>query len=71
LFAVCNKDARYSRRTHSPDGRAPNQDGIRSLVEKPFVILYRLSEDVAEIVAVLHGARDLPSMIAARADRKD
>jgi toxin ParE1/3/4 len=44
-------------------------DGIRCLVEKPYVLLYRVAEDVIEIVAVVHGARDLPAVLRARIER--
>lgn len=39
---------------------------LRSLFERPYVLIYRVDGDVAEIVAVLHAARDLPATIAAR-----
>lgn len=35
-------------------------DGIRALSERPYVILYRYHQDRAEILAIVHGARDLP-----------
>lgn len=44
-------------------------DGIRNLVERPYIILYRLIGDDAEIVALLHGARDLPAALANRIAR--
>jgi toxin ParE1/3/4 len=40
--------------------------GLRSLVERPYVILYRVDGAVAEIVAIIHGARDLPAALAKR-----
>jgi toxin ParE1/3/4 len=41
-------------------------EGLRSLYERPYLLVYRLNENDAEIVAVLHAARDLPAAIAAR-----
>jgi toxin ParE1/3/4 len=45
-------------------------EGLRSLVERPYLILYRIEGDAAEIVAILHGARDLPAALAARIARE-
>lgn len=45
-------------------------EGMRSLVERPYVILYRLVGEDAEIVAFLHGARDLPAALANRIARE-
>jgi toxin ParE1/3/4 len=41
-------------------------DGLRSLTERPYVLIYRVIDETAEIIAVLHGARDLPAALAAR-----
>jgi plasmid stabilization system protein ParE len=35
-------------------------------VERPYIILYRVINDTAEIVAIVHGARDLPAALARR-----
>lgn len=40
--------------------------GLRSLVERPYIIFYRLDGDRPEIVAIVHGARDLPAALSAR-----
>jgi toxin ParE1/3/4 len=40
--------------------------GLRSLVERPYIILYRSVDSTAEIVAIVHGARDLPAVLASR-----
>lgn len=40
--------------------------GVRSLVERTYVILYRVMDSTAEIVAIVHGARDLPAVLASR-----
>jgi|CXWL01.1.fsa_nt_gi toxin ParE1/3/4 len=42
---------------------------LRSLVERPYVLFYRVIGDTAEIVAIVHGARDLPKALAARIAR--
>jgi len=46
-------------------------EDLRSLSERPYVLIYRLIGEHAEIVAILHGARDLPAALAARIDRED
>jgi toxin ParE1/3/4 len=40
--------------------------GLRSLVERPYIVLYRVLNDTAEIVAIVHGARDLPAILSKR-----
>lgn len=55
--------------TRSLDVRALGPD-LRSLFERPYVLLYRVIADNAEIVAVLHSARDLPAALAARIERE-
>lgn len=44
-------------------------DSLRSLVDRPYVLIYRLAGDDAEIIAILHGARDLPAALASRLER--
>jgi plasmid stabilization system protein ParE len=39
-------------------GRPGEQEGTRELVFSPFVIVYRLKDDVAEILYIWHGAQD-------------
>jgi toxin ParE1/3/4 len=41
-------------------------EGVRGLWEKPYVLLYRITPDVVEILAIVHGARDLPAVLASR-----
>jgi len=36
--------------------------GLRSITEGNYIIFYRLVDDGIQIVRVLHGARDLPSL---------
>jgi toxin ParE1/3/4 len=45
-------------------------EGLRSLSERPYVMIYRIVGDTAEIVAMLHGARDLPAALAARIEKE-
>lgn len=57
----------------SPMAGRPRPDlgeGLRSLFERPYVLIYRIEGDLVEIAAVLHAARDLPSAIAARIQGK-
>jgi toxin ParE1/3/4 len=58
---------------HPLAGRSREElgEGVRSLSARPYVLLYCLTDDTAEIVAVLHGARDLPAAVAARIVRED
>lgn len=39
-------------------GRPGERKGTRELVSPPYVIMYRLKEDVAEILYIWHGAQD-------------
>jgi toxin ParE1/3/4 len=39
-------------------GRPGEQAGTRELVSAPYVIVYRLKDDVAEILHIWHGAQD-------------
>jgi len=58
---------------HALAGRPRDElgEGLRSLSAQPYVLLYRLTDGTAEVVAVLHGARDLPAALAARIVRED
>lgn len=40
--------------------------GLRSVVVHPYVLFYRVSETTVEIVRVLHGRRNLPSIFGKR-----
>lgn len=46
-------------------------DGMRSIIERPYVLIYRVLDDTVEIVAILHGARDLPAALATRIEHDD
>jgi toxin ParE1/3/4 len=39
-------------------GRPGEKEGTRELVSSVYVIVYRLREDVAEILSIWHGAQD-------------
>jgi plasmid stabilization system protein ParE len=39
-------------------GRPGEKKGTRELVSAPYVIVYRLHKDVAEILHIWHGAQD-------------
>ncbi|HEV7689621.1 MAG TPA: type II toxin-antitoxin system RelE/ParE family toxin [Hyphomonadaceae bacterium] len=41
-------------------------EGIRGLWEKPYVLLYRITPEAVEVLTIVHGARDLPAVIASR-----
>ncbi len=37
--------------------------GLRSFVVRPYVVFYRPADDTIEVVRVLHGARDIDSIM--------
>ena len=39
-------------------GRPGEREGTRELISPPYVIVYRIHEDVAEILHIWHGAQD-------------
>jgi toxin ParE1/3/4 len=39
------------------------RDDIRELMVRPFRIIYAIRGDVCHVVAVIHGSRDLPSVL--------
>jgi toxin ParE1/3/4 len=51
---------------HPFGGRARNEvrPGLRSIAASPHVIFYRVTNDIAEIVRVLDGRRDLDQIFA-------
>jgi len=42
-----------------PEYRAPD---IYEVVEKPYLIIYRIKKDAIDVLAVIHGAHLLPSI---------
>jgi len=50
---------------HPFAGRARDEvrSGLRSITARPYVIFYRMRDDVAEIVRILHGKRDLDRLL--------
>jgi toxin ParE1/3/4 len=72
-----NRAKRFSQRlrqrcmalkSHPMAGRPRGDlgEGLRGLYERPYVLIYRLTGDDIEIVAILHAMRDLPAAISAR-----
>jgi toxin ParE1/3/4 len=55
---------------HPSAGRARDEirPGLRSIAARPHVIFYRLQGDVAEIVRILHGRRDLDDIFRPGSD---
>jgi toxin ParE1/3/4 len=45
--------------------------GVRGLLERPYLLLYRVGTDAIEVIAVIHSARDLPAAMAARAAKDE
>lgn len=54
--------------SHPLAGRLPPEiaEGLRSLSERPYVVLYLITGDHAEVVAIIHAMRDLPATLSAR-----
>ncbi len=42
----------------------PNINGLRFVLEHPYLVIYRASPSSVEIVAVLHGARDIEAELS-------
>ena len=61
IFEVC-----ALLEAHPFAGRARNEvrPGLRSMAASPHVVFYRVNDDVAEIVRVLDGRRDLDEVFA-------
>jgi toxin ParE1/3/4 len=57
-------DAARLLETHPFAGRARDEirPGLRSISVRPYVVFYRIRDDIAEIVRILHGRRDLPEV---------
>jgi toxin ParE1/3/4 len=36
--------------------------GVRQVLVKPYIVLYRFDETTVEIMRVIHGSRDLPAL---------
>lgn len=54
---------------HPTSGRPRPElgEGLRSLYERPYLVIYREASDQAvEVIAVVHAMRDLPAAMAAR-----
>jgi toxin ParE1/3/4 len=50
---------------HPFAGRARDEirPGLRSITARPYVIFYRMRDDAAQIVRILHGRRDLDDLL--------
>ena len=61
IFAVCNL-----LEAHPFAGRARDEvwPALRSMAASPYVVFYRVNDDVVEIVRVLDGRRDLDEIFA-------
>ena len=51
--------------SHPESGRRRDElvSGLRSLAERPWILFYRIEPDAVEVVRVLHGRRDLPTLL--------
>jgi toxin ParE1/3/4 len=51
---------------HPLAGRARDEvrPGLRSITARPYVIFYRMRDDLSEIVRILHGRRDLDEILS-------
>jgi toxin ParE1/3/4 len=51
--------------TENPRLGRPRDDlrrGLRQILAKPYIVLYRFDETTVEIMRVVHGSRDLPAL---------
>lgn len=42
----------------------PDVDDLRFVIERPYLVIYRASSSSVEIVAVLHGSRDIAAELS-------
>jgi len=59
ILKQCRQLAEFPRMGRARENLAPN---LRSFPVKKFVIFYRPTDDTAEIVRILYGARDIESI---------
>jgi toxin ParE1/3/4 len=67
-------EAAAARLTAFPwSGRVGHRDGARELVVSaaPSLIVYEVGDDTVTILAILHGARDIPRVLGARQSDED
>ncbi len=60
-------DARCALLSQLPEMGRPRDElapGLRSVVVKPYVIFYRVTKEAVEVLRILHGARDVDSIMA-------
>ncbi len=60
IFEACSMLRDQPRSGRPRDELAP---GLRSVAVPPWVVFYRIRADTLEVVRVLHGRRDLPSIL--------
>jgi toxin ParE1/3/4 len=63
IYAACERLKEWPLSGRS---RRELQHDLRSVSVKPYVVLYRVSEQACEIVRVLHGHRDLDAIFSGR-----
>ena len=63
--AVLDGSRLHVRFPDSGQSRDDLQPGIRCFIVSFYIVFYRPVEDTIEVLRVLHGARDIPSLFAA------
>jgi toxin ParE1/3/4 len=55
-------------KTFPRSGRLGHREGTRELIvpDVPFMLVYEVTDDTLVVLAVLHGARDMPRVLDAR-----
>jgi toxin ParE1/3/4 len=61
--AVLEASRMHVRFPNMGQNRDDLRPGIRCFVVSPFVVFYRPVEDTIEVLRILHGARDIGSII--------
>jgi toxin ParE1/3/4 len=62
--AVLEGSRTHVRFPNMGQSRDELRPGIRSFVVSPYVVFYRPVEGTIEVLRILHGARDIPSIFA-------
>lgn len=65
IESACVKLEYWPHAGRPRDGLLP---GLRSVLAVPYVIFYRVQNDVVEVVRVLHGRRDIDSIFGEPSD---
>ena len=61
--AVLESSRMHVRFPNMGQSRAELRPGLRCFVVSPYVVFYRPIEDTIEVLRILHGARDINSLI--------